>query len=359
MRRTLSSIVLVGALLAALAPAPTRAASIDPAAIRVDPDGAHAGESTLTLDAELQQAAERLLSHAHPLRGAIVAADVATGRILAYSDTPKGELLPGKRAPAASLFKIVTTAALLELGKVSPKRVVCTDGGLRGIERRHLEAPRRGKAHCAPFRTALGHSRNAAYAQLVTRFLMRSDLIRMGERFGFGRELAFDGGQVLMGTLDVPFNDLEFARAAAGFRGSTLSVPGALQLALVVARGGRSVPLTLIEGSTPADKPLRVLHPATAAELRRMMEVTVHSGTSLEAFTDEDGRARLPGLRVAGKTGTLQPSPGDPTTSWFIGFAPSRKPKIAIAVLLQNGRVWRQKANEVGRDFLAERFSRP
>ena len=63
-------------------------------------------------------------------------------------------------------------------------------------------------------------------------------------------------------------------------------------------------------------------------------------------------------MQVAGKTGTLRPTPHSPTTSWFVGFAPSRRPRIVVGVLLQNGKVWRQKANEVARDVLRVWFAR-
>ena len=87
-----------------------------------------------------------------------------------------------------------------------------------------------------------------------------------------------------------------------------------------------------------------------------MMEYTVHSGTSREAFTTPDGRSFLGSIRVAGKTGTLRVGASDPTTSWFIGFAPSRSPEIVISVLLDNGPVWRRKANLVARDLLRAYF---
>jgi cell division protein FtsI/penicillin-binding protein 2 len=101
----------------------------------------------------------------------------------------------------------------------------------------------------------------------------------------------------------------------------------------------------------------RVISPRTAYLLTRMMEVTVHSGTALEAFTDEHGNNYLGSVRAAAKTGTLQRSPGAPTTSWFVGFAPSRRPELVISVLLSNGRTYRRQAKEVGRDVLRAWFA--
>jgi penicillin-binding protein A len=83
------------------------------------------------------------------------------------------------------------------------------------------------------------------------------------------------------------------------------------------------------------------------------MEVTIHSGTCRQAFSNHAGKNYLGNIMVAGKTGTLRPdTDGTTLTSWFVGFAPSRAPEVVVAVMLQNGIVWRRKANEVARDLL-------
>jgi cell division protein FtsI/penicillin-binding protein 2 len=318
-----------------------------------------------TVDRELSHAATRLLEQAHPVEGAAVAVDVRSGEILVWAELrkggPKGSLITAARAPAASVFKLVTTAALFEAGGVRPSDEVCISGGLKSIERRHLDAPR-GPRTCAPFSQALGHSRNAVYAQLATRRLARQDLIDIAERLGFNTTLPFDW-PVPVGTLKVPYNDLDFARTAAGFQGSTLSPLGGAYLASIIAQGGvaRRFHLVRPTGEAPAedaDSETRVLSASTARRITRMMEVTVHSGTSRLIFNDESGHSLLPGIRVAGKTGTLRPDSSGETASWFIGFAPSQKPEIVVSVMLENGAVWRQKAAEVARDLLRVYFHR-
>ncbi len=323
------------------------------------------GHAVLTPDRELQQAAARLLGQARPHSGAIVAIDARTGRLLAFAElrAPNAQsLLLNSVAPAASVLKVVTSAALLERSRVTPDKRVCISGGLRSVERRHLDPPRSAGVSCGPFASALGHSRNAVYAQLVTRYLMRQDLIDVASRFGFNGDVPFDA-PAPMGTLEVPYNDLEFARAATGFRGSTLSALGAAHMAFIVANGGRAAQLHIVQSAqdyaAPEHKQLlgKVIEPETARQLTRMMEVTVHSGTSLDAFTDESGKSFLPGIRIAGKTGTLKPASTPDTTSWFIGFAPSRSPEIVLSVLLENGPVWRRKARGLARDVLRAYFA--
>lgn len=317
-----------------------------------------------TVDRELTHAATRLLEQAHPLEGAAVAIDVRTGQVLVWAEMrrggPRGSLITAARAPAASVFKLVTTAALFEEGGVRPADRVCISGGVKSIERRHLDAPRGGEQACAPFSQALGHSRNAVYAQLATHRLSRQNLIDIAERLGFNGAIPFDW-PVPVGTLQVPYGDLDFARTAAGFEGSTLSPLGGAYLASIIAQGGVARRLHLVRQTVEEElaepsMETRVLSASTARRITRMMEVTVHSGTSRHAFSDQSGRSLLPGIRVAGKTGTLRPNSGGETTSWFIGFAPSQKPQIVVSVMLENGAVWRQRAAEVARDVLRAYF---
>jgi peptidoglycan glycosyltransferase len=318
------------------------------------------GRAELTLDPRFDRAAARLLHAADPVVGSVIALDARTGKILALAQQARDGRRIGLaelRAPAASVFKLVTTAALLETTTLGPADKVCTSGGLRGLERKHLDLPKRSDAECAPFGQALGHSKNAVFAQLAVHRLLRDDLLATAERLGFNSFVPFDF-KVPMGRLEVPYNDLEFARTAAGFQGSTLSPLGAAHLATIVARRGEAIRLRIVERAghyrapSEAESLGRVLSRRTAERIARMMEVTITSGTSRHAFADESGRSFLPGIRVAGKTGTLKPPHRTVTTSWFVGFAPTENPEVVVSVLLQNGSVFRKKANEVARDML-------
>lgn len=313
----------------------------------------------LGLDPELQAGLHTILARARPLAGAAVVIEVSTGQVLAAAEigtSHPGELLFEPRAPAASVFKLVTTAALYERGGVQPKDRVCTKGGLRDIGEEHLSPASGPGVVCAPFFHALGVSRNAAYAQLSTERLMRDDLLAVAETFGFNQRLPLDvEGQV--GSLSVPFNDLEFARTAAGFENSKLSVFGAARLALTIAALG-APPGMHFEAHTAASERPRLISETTARRLRKSMELTVHSGTAREAFRDEAGRNYLGYLQVAGKTGTLKPAKNGPTSNWFVGFAPSEKPTVVVGVLLQISDLWHQKAPTAARDVLRLHFAR-
>ncbi len=334
---------------------------------------ANGTEATLTIDPELQQVASKVLDTANAVRGGMVVIDARTGKVLVWAERARDghhhQVLSTSRVPAASVFKLVTTAALFETTSITPRDQVCISGGMHGIERRHLDEPHGDATECAPFHYAIGFSKNAVFAQLATHRLLRSGLVDTAAALGFNGLVPFEL-DVPVGTLEVPYGDLEFARAAAGFQGSTLSPLGGAFLASVVAHGGEAVKFHVTEsaptadiagveedhGDDKAEVVSRVLRPLTAERMRRMMEVTVRSGTCRHAFADESGHRYLGNLRVAGKTGTLRPEANEGMTSWFIGFAPADKPEIIISVMLENGAVWRRKSNELARDFMRSYF---
>jgi cell division protein FtsI/penicillin-binding protein 2 len=319
-----------------------------------------------SIDRELQREIGQLLAGANPLAGAVLVVHAPTGRILGWQEYRRDRarapsLVTRAIAPSASVFKIVTSVALLERGGVSPDERVCVRGGEHGIGREHLERTSDPRAVCRRFDEALGHSVNAVFARLVTERLMYKDLVEVSSTLGVDRPLPFEL-PAEVGSLRAPYDDLGFARAAIGARGTRLSVLGAAHLVYTIARGGLEPRMTLRlpaasdDSGPPAASARRLVQAGVAARIARMLEVTVHSGTSLGAFTDEHGANYLGDIRVAGKTGTLQPDPAGPMTSWFTGFAPSRRPEVVVSVLLQNGPVWRTKANALARDVLRVHF---
>src|SRR5690606_31116749 len=72
--------------------------------------------------------------------------------------------------------------------------------------------------------------------------------------------------------------------------------------------------------------------PMTRADAKSLTDMMVN------VVDDGSGRtAQIPGVRVAGKTGTAQTGTDDPPHNWFVGFAPADNPTIAVAVLVENG----------------------
>lgn len=322
----------------------------------------------LTIDARLQARVQRLLAAAAPPRAAVVALEPDSGRVLAYvnhaaSGSPV-DTASDSAPPAASVFKLITTAALLEQG-VRPEVRTCYGGGASRLLASDLVDDRRRDHACATLAEALGGSINAVYAKLADRHLEPSILGRHASAFGFGErlpsQLRADPSRVAL-----PKERLEFARSAAGFWHTHLSPLHGALIAAAIGAGGVMPRARLIErwpegraelqGVGPGAR--RVMAAGAARTLGAMMQRTVRDGTSRAAFQDARGRAYLPGIGIAGKTGSLSDSNPYRAYSWWVGFAPVDKPRIAVAALVVNGAKWKIKASALARDTLQAALSR-
>ncbi len=321
-----------------------------------------------TIDASVQAAIQADLDRQHVAYAAVVLMDPATGAIKAIVEhrepgDPVGEIgsLTEATVPAASVFKVVTAAALLDAGQ-TPDLRACYHGGLHGLDPSHVhESPR--DTQCQTLTEALAHSTNAAFARFALRDLPAGALVRMAERLGFNHpqpaDLQLGASPMVDGV-----TDFERAKTAPGFIGSKLSPLHGVLLAATIANNGVAMRPYLVDGDArlpgvsreptslgqwlPADQ---------ALALRRMMRETVAQGTGRHAFGVRPKALR--NLEIGGKTGSLNGD--DPAIfrhiSWFVGMAPVEQPRVAIAVLAVNGMQWKAKAPGLARDALNTWFT--
>ena len=267
---------------------------------------------------------------ARPIYGAFVAVHPETGTVLALSEfsrNSKKVAHPGTTDafPAASIFKIVTAAALMEEKKAGPETVTCYHGGTSRLTTYHLSKPPKRRRRCRRLDTAFAHSTNAIFGRLAVELLGADTLLKYAERFGFNQDLLLDGIKTRSRARKAR-SALDLARMAAGFTNSSLSpLHGALIGAVVANRG--TVPLTLVrEGSE------RIIDRATADKLRRMMVKTSTEGTASKYFRS---LAKKTGGRVAVKTGSLNSRDGSGRyNTWMVGFYPARRPEIAFGAVI-------------------------
>jgi len=270
-------------------------------------------------------------------------------------------------APAASIFKLVTATALVEHG-VSPDTRVCYHDGVHSVEESNLRSNPRLDRACNSLAFALAKSQNAIVARLAHDHLDEKSLAAEARALGFGVQLPF-ALPVEPSTAHVPDGGLAFARTAAGFWNTTLSPLHGAYLAATLARGGVTPPLRLIDRVVDRDgnavrvqaaPERRVVGEAAARAVGRMMVGTTEFGTARFGFRDKrTNRPLLPGIAVAGKTGSLDrrdPAAPHLSYSWFVGYAPAERPEVAVAVLLGNGADWHVKAHQVAREVLGSYF---
>ncbi|HCG98931.1 MAG TPA: hypothetical protein DE036_03780 [Actinobacteria bacterium] len=331
---------------------------------------------TLTLDMRLERAAAQALG---TRKGAVVALDPRTGAVLALVSRPSydpnkidtdwealsggGEgvlvnrVTQGRFVPGSS-FKIVSAAAALERGRISPSTTFEAPAQLtvHGGKVTNYEGTSFGEVS---FETAFAKSINTVFAQTGVD-LGGDKLVAESEQFGFNRDIPFDlptSMSKLPAAKDM--DPLEVAWMAVGqgrIEASPLSM--ALVGAAVANRGEIRQPY-LVARATEHDgtvvferKPRTWLRPVseeTAEALAAMMEKVVVEGTG--------GAARINGVRVAGKTGTAEVGKGAPH-AWFVGFAPADDPTIVVAVIVENagtgGKVAAPIAKEVMKTWIGK-----
>ncbi len=323
-------------------------------------------QATLSVSPSLQQGLEKLLATYRVPLGAAVLLEPRTGRVLAIAehaeDGSKAHIALQPIAPAASIFKIVTSAALLGQG-IAPDSEVCFHGGKHRIQKALLADDPRRDRRCLTLSSALGKSANVVFAKLAGRDLS-ADLLRAeSARFLFNAPIPF-AWPVEPSPAAISDDPFELATTAAGFGPVRLSPLHGALVAAMVANGGRLVPPRIVDevdgARAPAPgEPRQVLRPEVAAALAQMMTTTVTEGTARKFFR-RDRLARRSPLRevsVAGKTGSLSEREPFRDYSWFVGFAPVEDPQVAVAAVVVNERVWRVRAPSLAHEALKAYFS--
>lgn len=333
------------------------------------PDGRTA---ELTLDPLLQRVARSQMKRYRVPEAGLVVMDVKTGKLLAYASyNTSGEpvdLNTRAAAPAASIFKVVTGAALVEKAGLSAETEQCYHGGKSRILADELkDDPLRDK-WCATVGIAMGRSLNIVFARLAQKHLTPEELAAVGGALGFGSPIPFAVANEAP-KIQIPREPLAFARTSAGFWNTTLSPLAGAVLAQTIANGGVALEPRIVSAVYSGKEQLwqdqrepsvlrRAVRSETANEVRRMMVHTVANGSAAKSFRDEQGRPYLPGIDVAGKTGTLSDHERNRHYSWFVGFAPATRPEIAISSLVVNTPIWHIKAPQLAREVLRAYFAR-
>jgi len=332
----------------------------------------------LTIHSRLQEVARDALGGN---RGAVVALDPTNGEVRAMWSNPSFDPDPlasheSKEAarywrslkprstnsplislatsggyPPGSTFKVVTTGAALESGRYTPNSDFPDPVALEPCS--ESEPP------CMPLtnrsltnftRTAcIGGGRIDLFTALVVScdttyaiigLEIPSDVFDVAEGFGFNQNIGFDVGAETSRFPDIDDDD-EPLRAYAGIgQGDVVATP--LQMALVAAGVAN-------DGEVPRPRLVREIISPTGEIVRRFDGETMSEAISAEtadtvtemmvaAVNEGTGTAaRIPGVDVAGKTGTAQTVEGANPHTWFIAFAPADDPKLAVAVIVEHG----------------------
>jgi penicillin-binding protein 2 len=324
----------------------------------------------LTIDKRLQRAAEEAFGNRV---GAVVAVDPRTGEVLLLASFPRFDpnafargvkphvwreiannpLHPlqnraiGSRYPPGSTFKIVTAAAGLHFGAITPHTGFYCPGALQ-LGKWRFRCHRRHNA--TDFIKAIAASCDVYFYQTGLRLGMPR-LAEMSHAFGLGELTGIDLVGESKGNIPTPewkkkrykqsWYDGDTVNASIG-QGFVQTTP--LQMALVAAavanRGTVMKPFVVKRvirpDGTTIDTPPTVLKqiPLTP-EQWRWIEEGMRAAVAGRGGTAH--AANIPGIPVAGKTGTAEDPPRHKPHAWFICYAPMDNPRIALAVVVEQG----------------------
>jgi peptidoglycan glycosyltransferase len=320
------------------------------------------------LDPEAQRIALQALG---AQTGAVVALEPSTGRVRVMASTPgfdpnewedrQDELnrAPGsplfnratqERYPPGSTMKVVTAAAALDSGEYTPDSIVSGESPktIGGVPLSNCCAEGSGDYGALSLTQALTNSVNTVWAEVGEK-LGRGTMLDYMEKFGFLSDPPLDyphsqmveSGVVMKGgklaNEDDGFDVGRVAIGQGGEEGQTQATP--LQMAMVAAAVGNDGVLMKprltarvvdkdgrVRDTIDPSEEGRVIKTESADQLQAMMESVVQSGTATSA--------QIPGVAVAGKTGTAERGDGT-NNAWFISFAPADDPDVAIAVVVE------------------------
>ena len=244
-----------------------------------------------------------------------------------------------------STFKVVTATAAIDSGTYSPESTVSGRNNVpvSGVPLQNDENQSFG---AITLTEALAHSVNTVWAQVAER-VGKPTMARYMDRFGFGRKPQLDypaeemskSGEYLGPLLISPTSpQVDVGRMGIGQDKLEVVPLQMAEVAAAVANGGTlMVPHMTRRIVDPEGRTVRTIAPrvqavvmkrSTATAVTSMMEAVVREGTGTTA--------QIPGVQVAGKTGTAQTQFGNAINdAWFIAFAPAADPKVAVAVTLK------------------------
>ena len=331
--------------------------------------GEEGDDVRLTIHSRLQEAARAALGSN---KGAVVAMDPQTGEVRAMWSNPSYDPTPlashdsaeAKRYwnslnPESSTSPLVSKATSRGYAPGSTVKVITTAAALESKYQPNdtfpdpveLELPQTDetltnftKNACVGGQidlfTALELSCDTTFAMIGME--IPNEVRGMAESMGFNEQIPFDVGTEPSGFPEIGEDNKPFQAYVAIGQGDVVATP--LQMALVaatVANGGEVPrPQLVREVIDPSGGIVERFQPETigtamssdtAREVTEMMEAVVQGDQGTGAA------ARIEGITVAAKTGTAQTVEGASPHAWFIAFAPAQDPKLAVAVIVENG----------------------
>ncbi|MBM4385211.1 MAG: hypothetical protein FJ091_17810 [Deltaproteobacteria bacterium] len=313
-----------------------------------------------TLNPELTRAIWRIVDQGRVERAHIVVMDLETGALAAYVSTDPSTFPPDRAYPAASLVKVVTAAAALDAAPSLAGATCRYAGSPYVLTPARLNPPKRGNE--ITMGKALATSNNQCFAQWAVHRVGARGMLDAIDRFGLLSPPAPDHPP---GDVEDPgHNSFALGKLGSGLDGLMITPLHAAQLAGTLSHGRLVEPRWIDSALGAHGEPLAVtgasadravLSERLAGQLRELLTETTERGTARRAFHPR-GRALLPGIEVAGKTGSLTGKNPPGRYEWFAGVAPANAPRIAVATVSVQGPRWWTSGSQLAAEVFRATF---
>jgi peptidoglycan glycosyltransferase len=301
----------------------------------------------------------------------VVVIDNNTGKVLSAVDYTRETRKFGKKLafstsnPAASIFKVITAADLLENTEVSSQTKFTYNGKSTTLYKYQLKDKKTRWTRSQDFKKAFARSNNVIFAKAAIKNTSIQSLFSTANKFGFNEDLmqVIDfGSSILFGAQ----TDYNLAELASGFNKGTMMSPihGAV-IASIIANDGIMKKPHVVDSVEDEEferivwKPSYILSRAisndTVQQLQDMMEHTVKRGTARGAFRARKTR-KIRDIEIGGKTGSITGGLPYGKRDWFVSYA---KPKgdaqdkgISICVMIVNVKKWYIKSHYLAKNII-------
>ncbi|HEY3766435.1 MAG TPA: penicillin-binding transpeptidase domain-containing protein [Gaiellales bacterium] len=301
--------------------------------------GAAPQDVTTTLRVPIQDAAATALGGRY---GGVVVLSAATGAIEADAGLGMDVL-----QPPGSSFKTITSAAALTAHKTTLETVYpyARYALLNGWKLHNFHHEDCGGSLILSFAVSC----NSVFGPLAVS-VGGPKLVAMADAFGFNHpaSVSYPAPESVTPATATLTSPLDLGVAGIGQGGVEATPLQMASVAQTIGSGCMRKPPYLIRRPLSAREPhapVQACAREIASQVTTMMEAVVTEGTGRSAA--------IPGVTVAGKTGTSEiGGPNVPTDAWFIAFAPAGAPKVAVAVLIVKGGVGGDVAAPIAREVL-------
>ncbi len=327
-----------------------------------------------TLDANLQGRLEKILKRYPSDYTAVVIMENATGNLLAIAGIDRNSRKINYRLPftsthpSASLFKIVTTADLLENSEVDPTTKFSYRGRGTTLYKYQLKNKISRWTRWISFKKAFAYSNNVIFGKAAISKTNGQSIFKTAFKFGFNKDLMSDfnlgPSQFIM-----PESQYQLAEMASGFNKKTVISPvHAATIASVVANGGVFRNPKILKTVKMGEEEFEyeefertILNKSTSKDLAKMMEFTTERGTARAVTRGHIGRSIKKHFIVGAKTGSITGGTPYGKRDWMALYAkPSADSKyaeeggkgISIAIMNVNGKKWYYKSSFVAKQVI-------